>query len=160
MLDSREAVIKGGDTGPAIEPGNPEKSLLIDAIRWKDKDMQMPPKKPLSADEVACIEAWVKAGAPWPEEGAAKTATKKVFDLQKRKQDHWCLAASAGMRRPPAVKNTAWPADAIDNFILAKLEDKGLAPAPDADRHTLLRRVTFDINRSPANRRGSSGFRR
>ena len=144
MLDSREAILKGGDTGPAIEPGDPEKSLLIDAIRWKDKDMQMPPKKQLSPEEVACIEAWVKAGAPWPQDEGAKTAAKKVFNLQKRQQEHWCWQPLEDAP-PPEVKAAAWPANAIDHFILAKLEEKGLAPAPDADRRTLLRRVTFDI---------------
>jgi hypothetical protein len=148
MLDSRDALLKGGDTGPAVEPGDPEKSLLIDAIRWKDKDMQMPPKKQLSADEVACIEAWVKAGAPWPQDEGAKTAAKKVFNLQKRKQEHWCWQPLEDAP-PPDVKTAAWPANAVDRFILAKLEEKGLAPAPDADRRTLLRRVTFDITGLP-----------
>jgi mono/diheme cytochrome c family protein len=148
MLDSREAILKGGDTGPAVEPGNPEKSLLIDAIHWKDKDMQMPPKKQLAADEVAGIEAWVRAGAPWPQDEGAKAAAKKVFNLQKRKAEHWCWQPLEDAP-PPDVKATGWPANAVDRFILAKLEEKGLAPAPDADRRTLLRRVTFDITGLP-----------
>ena len=148
MLDSREAMLKGGDTGPAVAPGDLDKSLLIEAIRWHNTDMQMPPKKALAPEQVANLEAWVKAGAPWPQEAIAKAATKKVFDLQKRKQDHWCwqpIHESA----PPDVKAAAWPANAVDHFILAKLEEKGLSPAPDADRRTWLRRVTFDLTGLP-----------
>ena len=157
MLDSREAILKGGDTGPAVEPGDPEKSLLVDAIRWKDKDMQMPPKKPLAADDVACIEAWVKAGAPWPQDTNARTASKKVFNLQARKQAHWCWQPPQDAP-PPEVKAAAWPAGAIDRFILAKLEEKGLAPAPDADRRTLLRRVTFDLTGLPPSPEEAEAF--
>ena len=148
MLDTREAMLKGGDTGPAVAPGDLEKSLLIDAIRWKDKDMQMPPKKPLPAEDVAFIEAWIKAGAVWPADAGPKTAAKKVFDLQKRKQDHWCWQPLLESQ-PPTVKAAGWPANAVDQFVLAKLEEKGLAPAPDADRRTLLRRASFDLTGLP-----------
>ena len=95
MLDSREAWLKGGDTGPAITPGDAEKSLLVEAIRWKNTDMQMPPKKALAPQQIADIGAWVKAGAPWPQtadspspNAGAKVAKKEVFDLQKRRQGH------------------------------------------------------------------------
>src|SRR3954470_23055169 len=72
MLDTREAMLKGGDTGPAVAPGNLDKSLLIEAIRWQNKDMQMPPKKALSAGQIADFEAWVKGGAVWPPEAGPK----------------------------------------------------------------------------------------
>jgi hypothetical protein len=148
MLDSREAWIKGGDTGPTIVPGDPEKSLLVEAIRWKNTDMQMPPKKALAPQQIADIEAWVKAGAPWPQEAGAKVATKKVFDLQKRKQEHWCWEP---VSHPPVptVKNPAWPRTDADRFILAMLEEKGLKPAPEADAATWIRRVTFAITGLP-----------
>ena len=151
MLDSREAWIKGGDTGPAIKPGDPEKSLLVEAIRWKNSDMQMPPKKALAPQQIADIEAWVKAGAPWPQEAGTKVATKNVFDLQKRKAEHWCWEPVVNPP-VPAVKNSAlskWPRTDADRFILAKLEEKGLKPAPDADAATLIRRVTFAITGLP-----------
>jgi hypothetical protein len=148
MLDSREAWLKGGDTGPAIMPGDPEKSLLVEAIRWKNSDMQMPPKKALAPQQVADIEAWVKAGAPWPQEGGAKVVTKKVFDLQQRRQEHWCWQPVVNSPAP-AVKDSAWPRTDADRFILAKLEEKGLKPAPDADAATLIRRVTFAITGLP-----------
>ncbi len=147
MLDSREALLKGGDTGPAITPGDPDKSLLIEAVRWKNTDMQMPPKKSLAPAQIADFEAWVKAGALWPQEAGAKVATKKVFDLQKRKQEHWCWQPLLNAP-PPAVKDATlkdWPRTDADHFILAKLEEKGLKPAPAADRRTLIRRASFDI---------------
>jgi hypothetical protein len=148
MLDSREALLKGGDTGPAIVTGNVEKSLLIEAIHWTNTDLQMPPKKRLTPQQVGDFEAWVKAGAPWPQEAGAKKTTKAPFDLQKRKQDHWCWKPPLDAQ-PPKVKATAWPVDSIDHFILAKLEDKGLKPAPAAEKRTLIRRATFDLTGLP-----------
>ena len=155
MLDSREAWIKGGDTGPAITPGDPEKSLLVEAIRWKNTDMQMPPKKALAPQQIADIEAWVKAGAPWPQtadspspNAGAKVATKKIFDLQQRKAEHWCWQPVVNSP-VPAVKNSAWPRTDADRFILAKLEEKGLKPAPDASPEVLVRRLTFAITGLP-----------
>ena len=151
LLDSREALMKGGDTGPAITPGEPEKSLLIEAVRWKNSDMQMPPKKSLAPAQIADFEAWVKAGAHWPQEAGAKVATKSVFDLQKRKQEHWCWQPLLNAP-PPAVKDATlidWPRTDTDRFILAKLEEKGLRPAPDADARTLIRRLSFDITGLP-----------
>ena len=148
MLDTREAILKGGDTGPAVAPGDLDKSLLIEAIRWQNKDLQMPPKKALSAEQVADLEAWVKAGAVWPQETGSKVATKKVFNLEKRKQEHWCWQPVLDAT-PPAVKSAEWPRNAVDHFILVRLEEKGLKPAADADRRTLLRRATFDLTGLP-----------
>ena len=158
MLDSREAWLKGGDTGPAITPGDPEKSLLVEAIRWKNSDMQMPPKKALAPQQIADFEAWVKAGAPWPQtadspspNAGAKVATKKVFDLQQRKQEHWCWQPVVNSP-VPAVKDSKfaeWPRTDADRFILAKLEEKGLKPAPDASPEVLVRRLSFAITGLP-----------
>jgi hypothetical protein len=144
MLDSREDLLKGGDTGPAVVPGNLEKSLLIEAIRWTNDDLQMPPKKRLTPQQVGDLEAWVKAGSPWPREAAPKKAPKVVFDLQKRKQEHWCWKPPLDVQ-PPKVKAVSWPLGSIDPFILAKLEEKGLKPAPAAEKRTLIRRATFDL---------------
>jgi len=148
MLDSREALLKGGDTGPTITPGDPEKSLLIEAVRWNNTDMQMPPKKSLAPAQIADLGAWVKAGAPWPQEAGAKVAKKAVFDLEKRKQEHWCWQPLLNAP-PPAVKDAAWPRTDADRFIIAKLEEKNLKPAPAADRRTLIRRASFDITGLP-----------
>ena len=118
MLDSREALLKGGDTGPALVPGNLEKSLLIEAVHWAKDDLQMPPKKRLAPQQVADLEAWVKDGAPWPAEVAPKRAAAPVFDLKKRKLDHWCWKPPLDAQ-PPSVKAADWPRDAVDAALIA-----------------------------------------
>lgn len=147
-LDSREDLLKGGDTGPAIVPGDVENSLLITTVRWKDKDLAMPPKKPLPPEQLADLEAWIKAGAPWPKEEGAKSAKKETFSIQKRKTEHWCWAAPAALP-PPTVSAAPWQKSPIDPFIFSKLEAQGLQPAGEADRPTMIRRATFDITGLP-----------
>ncbi|NBV85827.1 MAG: DUF1549 domain-containing protein [Verrucomicrobia bacterium] len=146
LLDSREGWLKGGETGPALVPGNPDKSLGIAAIRYTEDDMLMPPKKSggkLPANVIADFESWVSQGAPWPPE---TKANKKVarFDLQERKQQHWCWKPPVAPL-PPTVKSGSWAQSAVDGFILAQLEAKNLKPAPATDRTALLRRLCFDI---------------
>ncbi len=139
-LDTREALLKGGDTGPAITPGDPEKSLLIKAVRYTDKDLQMPPKNTkLSAEQIADLETWVKMGAPDP-----RTAETKAQDATLKTETHWAFQP---VRRPavPIVKNQRWVQTPVDNFILAKLEAKNMSPSRRADKRTLIRRVTFDL---------------
>ena len=140
LLDSRAASLKGGETGPAVVPGDLEKSLLIKAVRYTDPDLQMPPKdKKLSNAQIADLEAWVKMGAPDPRETTAAQANWK--DSAK---DHW---AWQPLKKPavPAVKDSAWCQTPVDNFIVAKLEEKGLKPNSIADKRTLIRRATFDL---------------
>jgi cytochrome c553 len=140
LLDSREGLLKGGDTGPAIVPGDPEKSLLIKAIRYTDPDLQMPPKdRKLADDEIANLAAWVKMGAPDPRMGALAQKSGKDSGT-----NHW---AWQKLTKPPVptVQDASWPKTPIDNFILAKLESKGLKPNPPADKGTLIRRATFDL---------------
>jgi hypothetical protein len=141
-LDSRDASRKGGDLGPAIVPGNPEKSLLIQAIRYSD-DLQMPPKEKgrLSAEVVADFEAWIKRGAPDPRAGAAPAAN--TIDIEAARK--WWPYTRPVEPAIPTVKNARWPRNPIDHFILSKLEEKGLSPAGDAEPHVLLRRVTYDL---------------
>jgi hypothetical protein len=140
LLDTREGLLKGGDTGPAIVPGDPESSLLIKAIRYTDLDLQMPPKgKKLPDEVIANLTMWIKMGAPDPRDATA--AQKAWADSGK---NHW---AWQPLRKPPVpeVKDSAWPKTPVDNFILAKLQEKGLKPNPPADKRTLIRRVTFDL---------------
>jgi hypothetical protein len=144
QLTSRDNVLKGGDNGPAIVPGQPEKSLLIKAIGYTDESLQMPPRSKLAAAHIADLTTWVKMGAPWPEHH--QTGTQSVagsLDLQERRK-HW---AWQPVRQPtlPAVQQRDWPRSPIDDFILARLEAQGLTPARPADRRTLLRRVTYDL---------------
>jgi cytochrome c553 len=143
-LDSRAAALKGGDTGPAVLPGNAKESLLVDAINYGEI-YQMPPKSKLPAAEIAVLTKWVEMGAPWPkDDGAGAAVAVKEFNLQQRKSSHWCWQP-VRPQQPPAVANAAWPRSGIDHFILAKLEEKGLTPSPLADKRTLIRRVYFDL---------------
>jgi hypothetical protein len=134
-LDSRAALLQGGDNGPAVKPGDPEHSPLILAVRHQG-ERKMPPKSRLKPTEVESLTAWVKRGAPWP-----AAAPVKNDDTWKR---HWAFQP---VRKsvPPPVKQMSWPQTPIDRFILARLEAKGLKPSPRADKRTLLRRVTFDL---------------
>jgi hypothetical protein len=142
--DSRAGLLQGGDSGPAIVLGDPDKSKLIEAVRFQNPDLQMPPKGKLPDAVIADLKAWIKAGAVWPADDAKTTTTTVTFDLAKRKRDHWAWQPV----RPqglPNVRDTSWPAGAVDRFVLARLEAKGIRPAAPADRRVWLRRVTFDL---------------
>jgi hypothetical protein len=144
-LDSRAALLKGSDNGPAIVPGDPEKSSLIRAIRYAD-EIQMPPKGKLPDEVIAHLTDWVKMGAPWPEtEDRTGTQTMSVAEVRRT---HWSFQP---VKKPaaPAVKDTSWVKTPIDAFVLAQLETKGLAPSPAADRRTLIRRLTMDLHGLP-----------
>lgn len=148
-VDSRAALLRGGETKPALVPGHPEQSLLIEAINYSNPDLQMPPKIRLSTEEIEALTLWVKHGAPWPSSALARVATAPtnaaaVFDLEKRKQDHWAWSPIL-KRTLPNVINRTWSANPVDQFVLAKLEASKMAPAPDAERRTLIRRVYFDL---------------
>jgi len=147
FLDTREDILKGGDTGPAMVVGQPEKSLLVEAVGYGNPDLQMPPKKRLSAEQVGDLTAWVRDGAPWPNE-APKTAQRSGFDLQKRKSEHWCWQPVVAVA-PPRVSNASWPLVGADHFILDRLNRAGMNPAPPAGREALLRRATFDLTGLP-----------
>ncbi|MBM4072941.1 MAG: DUF1553 domain-containing protein [Planctomycetes bacterium] len=137
-LDSRAAVIEGGDTGPALVPGKPGDSLLVQVLRH-DGPIKMPPDRKLPQASIEALSVWIKMGAPWPaDKNPAKTTMR---DAWKR---HWAFQP-IGNPPTPAVKKADWPANSVDRFVLARLEDKGLSPSPAADRITLLRRATFDL---------------
>jgi cytochrome c553 len=148
-LDSLETALKGGDSGPALIPGKPETSRIVEAVTYKNVDLRMPPKGKLPAEQIADFAEWVKRGAPWPKGDPAAGAAKKAeFNLAQRKAEHWAwqpLRADV----PPAVKNAAWPKRPLDRFLLAKLEERGLEPAPPADPRTLVRRLAFDLSGLP-----------
>jgi hypothetical protein len=143
-VDGREALLKGGDSGPAVVPGEPDRSRLITALRYADVALQMPPKGKLPAAVIADLTQWVKQGAPWPDDGSQSAEVRKDFDLQQRKKRHWAWRP-IGRPEPPAVRDTSWPRSPVDRFLLAKLEAKGLTPAPDAPPHVLVRRLYFDL---------------
>jgi mono/diheme cytochrome c family protein len=134
-LTTRAGMFKGSDGGPVITPGNPDDSALIQAVRHEG-DIKMPPKDKLSDSEIDALSRWVADGAPWPEEIAA--------DPYAAASSHWAYQPVAEPQ-PPTVQDTAWPRSPVDQFILATLEQKGLHPAPDADKYNLLRRLTIDL---------------
>jgi hypothetical protein len=149
LLDSVEAMLKGGASGqPAIVPGDPEKSLLIKAIRYTDARLRMPMGDKLPDQVIKDFEAWVKMGAPAPRGSAvAATSDNPAYDFDEARK-FWSFQA-VKVPRPPKVKNQAWVKSPIDRFILAKLEGKGLRPAGDADKRALIRRATFDLTGLP-----------
>src|SRR5688500_9591498 len=139
LVDSREALLKGGDSGPALVPGDPEKSLLIKAIRYTDENLQMPPKgKKLTDEPITHWEEGVKIGEPHP-----RVAKAKIADTP-RASDHWAFKPIK-MPSLPAVKNARWAQSPVDQFIVQKLESRGVAPNPVADKRTLIRRATYDL---------------
>jgi len=145
-LDSRSGWEHGGDNGPAVRPGDLEKSLVIKAVRYADADFAMPPKSKLAADEIAILEQWVKLGAPDPRV-AAGGAKKRTIDIEEGRK-FWAFQP-VGNPPVPAVKDKAWPVDAVDSFVLAKLEQASLKPVVDADRFVWLRRVSLDLTGLP-----------
>ena len=148
-LDSRASILKGGETGPAVVPGKPAESLLVDAINYGE-NVQMPPRSRLPANEVKTLTRWVELGAPWPasHQAEAAPASKSAFDIAERRAGHWAWKPIVAAP-PPDVKDQAWPLGPEDRFLLAKLEAKGLKPAPDAERRVFLRRLSFDLTGLP-----------
>jgi hypothetical protein len=146
-LDTSDGARKGGDSGPAIAPGDPASSVLIKAISYRNLDLKMPPTGKLSDNEIADFTEWIKMGAPDPRTEAPPAPVKKGIDFAEARK-FWAFQP---VKNPPfpAVKQESWPASAIDRFVLARLEEKQLTPAPPADKRTLIRRVTFDLTGLP-----------
>ena len=150
LLDSREGMRRGGDSGPAVVPGNLKESLLIEAIHYGNKDFAMPPKKSggkLGDEIIKDFEKWIAMGAPDPREekkaGASAKTAAKTYDYEKAKE--WWAWKPPVKPSVPTVKNSAWPRADTDKFLLAAMEAKGITPVADADRLTLIRRVYFDL---------------
>jgi hypothetical protein len=143
-VDTKAGLLSGGARGEAIVPGDPDGSLLITALR-QDGKLKMPPQGKLSDEVIADFEHWIKVGAPDPREG--KTQVSSTIDVKKGRE-FWAFQAPR-KTAAPEVKRLDWPRGAVDQFVLAKLEEKGLQPVGDADRGALLRRVTFDLTGLP-----------
>ena len=147
LLDSRDGWSKGGDSGPAIVPGQPDKSLLIRAVRYTDKDLAMPPnEKKLPPNQIADLETWVRMGAPDPRIGGAGAEHVYKVEMENARK-HW---AYKRITKPavPAVSDP-WIKSPVDTFILASLKANNLTPSKPADKTTLLRRATFDLTGLP-----------
>lgn len=141
-LDFRESWQKGGGSGPAVVPGSPEKSVLIQRV--KSAGAPMPPGGKLSESEIAALETWVKMGAPDPRSAREVKTTSKLTGLTDKAKQHWAFQP---VEKPaiPKVKNASWVKNPIDSFVLAKLEASGMAPNPLANRATLIRRAYYDL---------------
>lgn len=139
-LDSREAILKGGDSGPAAVVGKPDESLLIRAVRHDDENLKMPQDDKLTDQQIAILSNWVETGLPFPVISSEAG--------RHRDPNHWAFNPPAQILIP-AVKTSTWPQSDLDRFILARLEASGLSPAPHADKRTLIRRVTFDLTGLP-----------
>jgi hypothetical protein len=141
-LDSRAALLAGGDSGPAVVAGKPDQSLLLQAVRYTDPLLQMPPKGKLADREVAVLAEWIRRGVPFPGTDSS-TKTERTIDTVKGRQ-FWSfrpLRASP----PPTSHNADWVRQRIDAYILARLEEHGLTPSPPATKRILIRRAYFDL---------------
>jgi hypothetical protein len=145
-VEFRESLLKGGENGPAIVPGDPDKSLLIKAVRYTDADLQMPPHdKKLPDDQIASLEAWVKMGAPDPRSAGKGMAAQ---NWGKNRRQHWAFQPIKKIAIPD-LPQTNWIANPIDAFILARLQENSMKPNPPADKRTLIRRATYDLTGLP-----------
>ncbi len=144
-LDSYQGLMKGGDHGPAVVVGEPERSLLLRVVRHQG-DIKMPPNDKLTDEQIAAVQQWIKAGAAWP--AKEKGPAIRSGEITAADREFWSFKP---VRKPavPEVKNKSWPVTDIDRFVLARLEAAGIEPAKDAERRTLLRRVTFDLTGLP-----------
>ncbi len=142
-LDATEAIRAGGDSGPAVTPRD-ETSLLLRAVAYADDASAMPPKGKLPDRVVADLRRWVKMGAPLP----VAPASGRAAAAAPVGKDHWAFRPLRE-HPAPAVSDPKWPIGKLDRFVLAKLDQHHLAPAPPADRRVLLRRVTFDLTGLP-----------
>lgn len=143
-LDSLDALMRGGDSGKAVVPGQPEASLLVKAIQYHDPDLQMPPKEQLTEDQVRSLTQWVIIGAPFPA-GGPKTV-ERSYDADTL--NHWAFKPVLDLPTP-RVANEAWAVNDIDRFILSKQEAVGLTPNQEAEKRILLRRATYDLTGLP-----------
>ena len=144
-LDSKQGIAKGGANGAIIVAGQPDKSRLIEAIRWTDPDLKMPPKQQLTSQQIQWFEAWVKMGAPDPREIAAGTVSKAKRGMDLDSGRKWWAFQPVKELTPPAVHDKLWVQHKIDQFILAKLEQAGMKPSPTADKRILIRRAYLDL---------------
>lgn len=145
-LDHLDFILTGGDSGPALVPSDPASSLLIEAVHRTDPDFSMPPKEALTEQQVTTLETWIKTGAHWPDEEAVNIERDEHgFTTEDRK---WWAIQPVAEVTPPSIDD-AWVKNEIDQFILKKLEESHLDPAPEAGPRELVRRLYFDFHGLP-----------
>jgi cytochrome c553 len=136
-LDNKASALGGGDDGDAIKPGNSGKSSLFNYVAGLDPEKIMPPKgERLTSSQIESLRKWIDAGAPWPDETTSASESDR--------RNHWSFKAPVRPNIPP-VRNKRWIRNTIDDFVLARLEEQGVTPSPEADRVTLIRRVSLDL---------------
>ncbi|MCZ2342560.1 MAG: DUF1549 domain-containing protein, partial [Bacteroidales bacterium] len=143
-VDSLAGLLRGGDTGPAIVPGEPSKSLLIEAILYSNDDLQMPPKRKLTDAEIATLTKWVKLGAPWPNAKKSVASNRRIpGNITEEDRQWWAFQPIQAVTPPSAGEG--WARTPVDRFIAQKLQERSLTPAPITARAVLIRRATFDL---------------
>jgi hypothetical protein len=149
-LDSREAIRRGGDSGPAIVLKSHEQSLLIKAVRHRSQDLQMPPKGPLGKVEIELLERWIQMGAPDPrEETVDRQGADMLLGMSIEEGRRFWAFMPIDNPALPSTRDDEWPRNGIDRFVLSKLEEANLEPAPEASRVDLARRVSLDLTGLP-----------
>ena len=148
VMESRDFLLKGGQSGPALRAGDPDNSLLIQAVRHTHERLKMPPSGKLEEREITDLVVWIRDGAVWPETPvlAVKAGHGTKISAEQRA---WWAFQRVKKPAPPAVKNPDWAKSAIDRFVLAKLEEKGMVPVGAADRRVWIRRATYDLTGLP-----------
>jgi mono/diheme cytochrome c family protein len=142
-LNSREGVLAGGKDGDVVVPGHPELSVLSSAVHYTNPRLQMPPRASMSSEDIAILDQWIKAGLPWPKEDPNAAVTK----IGETDRNFWAFKAPVAPPVPDV--KSEWAYNDIDKFVLAKLEEKHLKPVADADKRTMIRRVTYDLTGLP-----------
>ncbi len=150
LLDSKKGLLQGGDSGTALVPHQPGKSLLLETLHYGEDSSQMPPKGKLPQQVIKNFERWIKMGAPDPRSHVSKPQKKTEIDFAARRQ-FWSFQPPRKYAAP-SVKQQKWIKNKIDSFILAKLEAKKLKPAPPTSKRQLIRRATFDLIGLPPTR--------
>ncbi|MEE3181588.1 MAG: DUF1549 domain-containing protein, partial [Planctomycetota bacterium] len=147
-LDSRQGLLGGGESGPALVPGDAEGSRLIEAVRYEDPDLQMPPKKKLSEGEIATLVKWVQMGAPDPRTGRKAAVKTGEFDIPGRRKEHWAWK-TVSPAKVPATSRPEWALGDIDRYVLSGIEKAGLEPNPQASKRVLARRAFYALTGLP-----------
>lgn len=155
LLDRQSGWLKGGERGASVVPGDVDASLLIEAVRFKDSELAMPPSEQLSSEEIQHLERWVWMGAPGPRDGQVHEIDDPSDPVKGK--EHWAFKPLS-QEPPPVVKETSWPRNAIDQYVLAEMENAGLEPVGDAEPKDLLRRISFQLHGTPPPRDLSEDF--
>ena len=150
FLDSRAGLLKGGDSGSALTPGDPSKSFLVEAVNYRNEDMEMPPKGKLKDEQIKILTDWVEMGAPWPgaETNYEIAQTKEAYDWDRFRREHWSFKPVVKSDLPP-VENRSWPRSPLDYYTLSKLEAMKLEPNAAAEKRILIRRAYLDLTGLP-----------